>query len=201
MRINEELKLVIPLPSDDAGITLHAYHTPISREVYEAHYRVLAATKAYLASNGVNFQFGTGPRIATLTLRDEGRRNAMQRGNVDKNGKPIEADTDAFLLEIRRLTTILAPGPNGYETLPIDTAIQRGLIDEEDWRETESFLVFFTLQYALALKSEKTETAKAMASLVKAVITSSSPMDFLNSLRTSTKGEASAASADSLVPS
>jgi hypothetical protein len=200
MRINEQLNLVIPLMADDGSITSHVYHMPVSREVFERHYRVLSATHDYLASKGTHFRFSTGPRIATLTLKDEGRRDAVQRGYVDKDGKVSEAETDAFLLEIRRLTTILAPGPNGYETLPIDTAMQRGLLDEEDWRETESILVFFTLQYALAPRAQKAEMARVVASLMKAATTSSTPMEFLNSLPTLTKVASIAAQEDSSVP-
>ncbi|GGA00489.1 hypothetical protein [Dyella caseinilytica] len=191
MRIDEKLNLVIPLSSDDKNVSLYVYHIPISREVFEQNYRVMAATQAYIASKGVRFQFGTGPRIATLTLKEEGLREAAQRGEVDKDGKPVDRATDALLLEIRRLTTILAPGSQGYETLPIDTAIQRGLLDEDDWRETESILVFFTFQYALEQKSKKRDMAMAIASVTKAVITSSTPTEFLNSLQTSTKVEPS----------
>lgn len=199
MRIDEKLNLVIPLSSDDKGASVHVYHTPISREVYEQHYRVMAATQAYIASKGIRFQFGIGPRIATLTLKEEGLREAAQRGEVDKDGKPIDKATDALLLEIRRLTTILAPGSNGYETLPIDTAIQRGVLDEDDWRETESILVFFTFQYALEQKSKRRDMAQAIASVTKAVITSSTPMEFLNSLLTSMKVASTAAQEDSSV--
>lgn len=201
MRINDQLNLVLPIRSDDKGVVIQAYHAPISREVFEANYRVLAATKAYLSSKGAHFLMGSGPRIAALTLRDEGRKDALQRGEIDKDGKPKEDAVEAFLLEIKRLTSVFAPGPNGWEVVPIDVAIQRDVIDTEDWREAESALVFFTLQHALATRAEKVELIKATALLMKAACTSSTPMEYLNSLRTSTSSAATEVKVDLSVPS
>lgn len=213
MKINESLNLVVPLVSErvtrivdgkevaEDVVRVHGYHIPISREVFEANYRILAATKAYLYSNGAQFLMVSGPRIASLTLRDEARKDAVQRGDVDKDGKPSEAAADALLQEIKRLTTILAPGAQGWEPIPVDSAIQRGIIDAEDWREAESSLVFFTFQSALATKAERTGTTKATASLLKAVSTSSSLMEFAASLPTSTSDAPTETKAVSSLPS
>lgn len=183
--INEALNLVLPARADEKGVLIYAYHSPISREVFEANYRFLAATKAALASKGVIYMMDAGPRIASLTFKDEARRDALERGDVDAKGNPNEDHMHAFLAEILRLTTILAPSANGYQTIPVDAAIAQNLLDEEEWMETESSIVFFTFNYWLSRKSTRSQLASATASVLKASVTSLSAMEFIASLQTS----------------
>lgn len=201
MKINEKLNLVLPVVSDDKGVVVRGYHVPISREVFEASFRILAATKASLSSKGSYFLMDSGPRIATLTLRDEGRQDAAERGDFDAKGNPGDGGAEALLLEIKRLTTIMAPTSNGWDFLPVDTAIQQGILDEDDWREAESAIVFFTAHSALAKKADRAGVTRATTSLLKASTTSLPPMEYANSLLTSTTAEATEGKAVSSVPS
>lgn len=200
MKIADNLNLTIPLRADEKGTTVHGYHTPISREVFAENYRILAATKASLASKGVHYLMGSGPRIAALTLRDEGKKDALDRGDVDASGKPSDGGAKALLEEIKRLTVILCPSASGWTMLPIDAAISQGVIDEDDWQEGESAIVFFTAHWALASKAEKAKVANATASALKGSITSSSATEFIGSLPTSTSSATTAAKAVSSVP-
>ena len=194
MKLNEALNLVLPVGE------CQAYHTPISREVFEANYRILAATKAQLSSKGIYYQMDAGPRIAGLTLRDEGKKDAEDRGRVDDKGQPLDELTPALLGEIKRLTVILCPSPSGFDLKPVDQAIQGGHIDLDDWREAESAIVFFTCLCSLAPKASRAEIARATAGLLKASITSQPPMEVAASLRTLTQEEPPKA-AVSVVPS
>lgn len=177
-----------------------AYHTPISREVFETNYRVLAATKAQLSSKGVFYQMDAGPRIASLTLKDEGIKDAEEHGSVDDKGNPLDVLTPALLAEIQRLTVVLCPSDKGFDLLPVVSAIQSGHIDAEDWQEAESAIVFFTSLYWLGAKANRVKIAEAMAGLLMGSITSSAPMEFANSLARSTQDKNSPAAA-SAVPS
>ncbi len=200
MQITDDLKLVIPVRSDDSGVRVHAYHVPISREVFESNYRTLAATRAQLVSKGIYYQMDAGPRIAAMVLRDEGRRDASDRGEFDDQGRP--KDTAAsLLLEIKRLTTILAPCANGWEAVPVDAAISQGIIDAEEWQEALSSIVFFTCHYALSRKAERRSMADATASILSASITSSSLTEYAGSLQKSTTAAPTAAKAGLSVPS
>jgi len=187
--INEALNLVLPV-RDDGAITIYAYHTPISREVFEANYRLLAATKAALSDKGVMYQMDSGPRIAALALKDEGRS-----GEEDDNAAL------SLLAELKRLTMILCPAADGWKMLPVDGAIAQGLIDADDWGEVESAIVFFTCLYALSRKATRKKGAEAMASLLSGSITSSSALDFAASLPTSTPDVPSPAAGALSVPS
>ncbi|WP_253185359.1 hypothetical protein [Burkholderia plantarii] len=201
MQINEAMNLVVPIVSDEAGVKVWGYHTPISRQVFEANYRVLAATKASLMSKGGMYMMDSGPRIAALTLRDEGRRDAEARGSIDHNGAAIDNATPALLAEIHRLTMVLVPTAAGWDMLPIDAAIGSGKMDAEDWAEAESAIVFFTCICALASKAQRKNQASSTATLLTGSITSLSPTEFAASLPNSTPAATSAHRAASSVPS
>ncbi|WP_455387444.1 hypothetical protein [Petrachloros mirabilis] len=187
MKLNEALNLVLPVGDKSA------YHTPISREVFEANYRILAATKAAISSHGVYYQMDSGPRIAALALKDEAKKDAEDRGD--------EVDASiALLAEIKRLTVILCPSVKGWDMLPVDAAIAGGHIDADDWREAESSLVFFTCLWSLASKANREKVAQATSSLLMASITSLSALEYSNSLLTSTQDQDSKTVA-SVVPS
>nr|WP_249201266.1 hypothetical protein [Burkholderia cenocepacia] len=196
------MNLVVPVVTDETGVRVWGYHTPISRQVFEANYRVLAATKASLMSKGAMYMMDSGPRIAGLTLLDEGLREAEARGRFSKDGKTVlDEATPALMAEIRRLTMVLVPGPGGWDLLPIESAVAAGKIDEEDQAEAESAIVFFTCICALASKSERKDQASRTATLLKGSITSLSPTEFSDSLPKSTPGATSAPKAVSSVPS
>lgn len=194
MRVDEQRRLVLPVATDfvtksvdgketaEEVVRLWAYHTPISREVFEQHFRVLAATKSALAGKGMHYLTQSGPRISALLLKDEGRKDAIARGLVDDNGAARDEETIALLGELKRLTMVLCPGANGWDMLPVDTAISSGKMDVEDWEEVLAGIVFFTCNYAMARKANREATAKAYASFLDASITSSSPTEFVASL-------------------
>ncbi|ATF87572.1 hypothetical protein [Burkholderia gladioli] len=186
IQINESMHLVVPVISDESGVRVWAYHTPISRAVFEANYRVLAATKASISSRGVYYAMDAGPRVAALTLRDEGLKDAEARGMFDAQGKPIDESAPALLAEIKRLTTILVPSAGGWDNVPVDAAIASGKIDAEDWSEAESAIVFFTCHCSMAKKADRARIARSTASVLRASITSSPPMEFVASLQKST---------------
>lgn len=212
MKIDEKRNLTFPVVTEritkkaegkevaEEIVRVHGFHTPISREVFEANYRILAATKSALASKGMHYLMSSGPLVAGLALRDEGKKDAMSRGDVLGDGSPNDHEVKAFFAELKRLTMILCPGQNGWEMLPVDAAINAGHIDADDWREAESSLTFFTCNYAMARKADREATAKATASLLNASITSSNAMEFAASLPSLTPAE-SAKAEPSLIPS
>lgn len=194
MQINDALNLVLPAGDGSAK----AYHTPITRDIYELNYSAINATKAALSRKGIHYQMQQGPRIANLVLKDEGLQDATDRGIFDDKGRPVDARTPALLEEIKRLTMILAPGAAGYELIPVDAAISRGAIDLEDWSEVEAAIVFFTCHVAPARKANRATVAAATASVLNGSITSSAPMEFAASLPISTTAEPTAKPASSL---
>jgi len=174
-----------------------AYHTPVSREVFEANYRAIAAANMTLFSKGIGFAAESGPIIATLALRDAARSDAVENG-IDIAGDPATP----VLAEIRRLTMILAPSAQGYDSVPVDVALARGVIDSEDWKEAESSIVFFTCGSWMARRERREAKNSALASVLRGSMTSSAPTEFVAGLQDSTAEKTlAAAPAESSVPS
>lgn len=189
MEITKDLNLAFPIrwsekvDKDGNPVpSVWAFHTPISRAVFEANYRVIANTQIALAGKG-----RIGFRIATLALKDAARADAREFG-IDS-----DAGAAALLAEIKRLTTVMAPSESGYRAVDIDRAIANDVIDEEDWEEAQSTLVFFTCAYAICPRAARESVAAALALVMRGSITSSSPSAFAASLAPSTTGETSSA--------
>lgn len=199
--VNDALNLVIPMGTERDDVSAYVYHTPISQEVFTANYRALSAAKSALAAKGLYYMMDSGPRVAALALRDEGLKDAAERGEIDAEGKPNDKRTLALLGEIKRLTMALVPDGAQWSMLPIDIALQQGKLDEEEWSEVESAIVFFTFHYAMCKKASRPRIAKATASVLKGSITSSSAMEFVASLPTLMPAATTASKAASSVPS
>ena len=196
MVINSALNLSFPIrwadELDEKGQqipTVWAYHTPISREVFETNYRVLTETQVAISSKGP-----LGMRIAALALRDAAKADAVAQGMDDTAPSPL-------LAEIKRLTMVLAPTETGYEPLPVDVAIARKAIDAEDWEEAEAAIVFFTCGYSIARRSARARLATAYASVLQGSITSLQPLELAASLKPSTAVATSEPVPPSSVPS
>jgi hypothetical protein len=173
-----------------------AYHTPIGREVFESNYSAIAAANMKLFGKGQIFAQVSGPIIATLALRDAAKADAIENG-VEIDGDPATP----VLAEIKRLTMIIAPSAQGYDTVPVDVALSRNLIDAEDWKEAESAIVFFTCGLWMSHRTLRELKRDALASALKGSVTSLDPTAFVASLQTSTKQETSAPPEPSSVPS
>jgi hypothetical protein len=175
VQIDEKFRLVLPVRvADDGTPLLRLYHTPISREIFEANYRIIGATFSALMQPSARIG---APRIAALRLRDEGAADAREHGTVPADGGAV-----ALLGEIKRLSCVLAPQGAQWTMVPVDAAIAQGIIDDEEWGEAESALVFFTCLYTMVTKKERGKMIGAVVSAIGGEITSLQPMEFAASL-------------------
>jgi hypothetical protein len=148
MRIDRNLNLVFPV--DTAGGEIHVHSMPISREVFERHHEVLGKTYAYLISEGLIFN---APKHAALLLRDIAK-DTFPPGRRDDQRRPMSAwegpdgVQNGLFPEIRRLTNIIVPGADGYETLPYDVALRMKRISEDDAAQIDGLIAFFTVASA-----------------------------------------------------
>ena len=170
--IDDKLNLVL-----DVTDNIKVFHTPISVETFEANFRILAAANSSLFSHGAHYAYANGPRIAALTLKDEGKKEAESRMEEGDFG------ASALLAEIKRLTLIVKPSASGWEPVPVDGS---GL-DADEWKELESQIVFFTCLVSLAAKRQRKEIASGVASALKGSIVSSSLSEWTASLPVLTK--------------
>ena len=187
--INPDLKLVVPVRDD-----IFAYHNPISREVYEANFRLLRDTKVSIWGDSAQAAFAARGDAA-LYLKDAGKSLAFSRQEEGDSG------ASALLSELRRLTSVVIPGPSGWEAVPIEGALASGRLAEDDWADAEASIVFFTCVLSGTPRRDLKGMQQWAASLLGGQTTSSPPMEWAASLRTSTEDEPTEAKAGSSVPS
>ena len=183
MKIDDNWNLVIPV-SD----SVHVYHAPITRAVFEANFRILSATKADIFGHGNQYAFLSGLNVSALTLKDIGKRLASERGEEGDSG------AQALLGELQRTSTVLVPGAQGYEILPVVSALASGSLDEDSWADVENELVFFTCAVFLTPRKARKAAAQALTDILECSLTSSNCEEYARGLTTSAPAEPQAQS-------
>lgn len=176
MKISRALNLVVPVDRDD-GSTIYIHAMPISAEVFDEHYKIIARASAEMWALG--FGPTTGPRIAAKELRDA----AKMLGR--------EQDYQKLTNEIVRLASAIVPTDMGYEAKPLYAALQADFISKEDYAEVENILSFFIVLSAMQPRKTLPELLKDTAALWEGQIISLSATEFASSLKTSTVAESS----------
>ncbi|WP_426472462.1 hypothetical protein [Escherichia marmotae] len=130
MKISRNLNLIIPVRTEKGNGWIHA--TPISKEVFKEHFFILSKTFSAIFSEGLGVV--AGPRIACLML---------ERISSDMNIWDGEKGVRNTLVnEIIRLANLVYPAEGkGYDTIPLDMALERGIVEFDD---VAGELVFFT---------------------------------------------------------
>lgn len=178
MKIDRSLNLVLTIERE-SGSPLHVHATPLSRTVFEAHFELLGGTYSEMLRRGPVYLLRMGPKVAALTLRSVGKKEAQSYGRDDDGG------AEALLLEMRRLTNVLMPGTAGWDMLPLDVAKQRGLLSEDDLAEVESQVAFFSVISAATKGGERTNILDATAFSMPAQTVSQNCTEWGASLPTS----------------
>lgn len=130
MKISRNLNLIIPVRTEKGNGWLHA--TPISKEVFKEHFFILSKTFSAIFSEGLGVV--AGPRIAFLMLERISRDSNAWEG--DKGVR------NTLVNEVIRLANLVYPVEGkGYDTIPLDMALEREIIDLD---EVAGELIFFT---------------------------------------------------------
>ncbi|HDX3851111.1 TPA: hypothetical protein RXP60_004857 [Escherichia coli] len=130
MKIARNLNLIIPVRTEKGNGWIHA--TPISKEVFKEHFFILSKTFSAIFSEGLGVV--SGPRIAFLMLERISRDSNIWEG--DKGVR------NTLVNEVIRLANLVYPVEGkGYDTIPLDMALEREIIDLD---EVAGELIFFT---------------------------------------------------------
>ena len=172
--IDKKLNLVVPIDHDD-GKTYYVHVIPLSRQVFEQHYELIALTLDKVFTLGL-----MGPRTAAVALRD-----------IAKRAGRLQEVNDNLIPEMHRGANVLVPQAGGYDIMPWDEALGKKLFTDDDAADVESALTFFTV--ASAMNQKKAGDLLGMTGqLWGAELSSSTPMGYANSLKTSTEAVTSA---------
>ncbi|EEQ3955914.1 hypothetical protein GQY76_001518 [Escherichia coli] len=130
MKIARNLNLIIPVRTEKGNGWIHA--TPISKEVFKEHFFILSKTFSAIFSEGLGVV--AGPRIAFLMLERISRDSGIW--DDDKGVR------NTLVNEIIRLANLVYPVEGkGYDTIPLDMALEREIVELDD---VAGELVFFT---------------------------------------------------------
>jgi hypothetical protein len=175
-------------------VIAYVHSTPIAAEVAEQHFLILAQTFSQIFNQGLGAVGGPGVamklmrRIAQRTGEWEGE-NGVERGLIE---------------EIRRCTMVALPGPSGWTPVPLQVAVDRKVIDDEDRREVENAIVFFIAVSATLNRAERKPMLESACGLWSAQLSSLNASAFVASLPRSTvtgsSGETSHAHAQTIAP-
>ena len=171
MKIDRKLNIVIPVETESKGL-IYVHSTPISRDVFEQFYLELgkvfsqcfdSINQAHLALTAPQLAY---PALKTMTIK-AGNWEEVKKGLIN---------------EIVRLTNVLVTGEKGWESIPLDLAIKREILDEDEESEVLSALTFFTAICRVAPKDLRMSFLEMAGSLRSWVLTSSDSTEYLNGL-------------------
>lgn len=176
MKIDRDMNLVFPVELDSGTAYIHA--APISREVYKQHFFVLGKTFSAIFSEGL----GTiGAQMAYLMLEKISKESGGWEG--------ASGVKNTLINEIIRLANLVYPvDGKGWDDIPLEVAIEKGLIDPD---EVLGELVFFICVCALNKPDRATALMNATCAVWGGQIISSNVTEWITSLRTSMQDDSS----------
>ena len=182
MKISRNLNLIIPVRTEKGNGWIHA--TPISKEVFKEHFFILSKTFSAIFSEGLGVV--AGPRIACLML---------ERISSDMNIWDGEKGVRNTLVnEIIRLANLVYPVEGkGYDTLPLDMALERGIVEFDD---VAGELVFFTCVSSINTPEQTEQMMLAVSGMWNSRTSSLSLTDWIASLPTLKPAASSGATAN-----
>ncbi len=121
MKIARNMNFVLPVETEMGAGYVHS--VPISKEVYRQHFYILSKTFAAIFSEGLGVV--AGPRVAYLMLE----KICKDLGVWDN----AEGVKNTLVTEIIRLSNLVYPVEGkGWDTVPLDVAIERDVIDLDE---------------------------------------------------------------------
>jgi hypothetical protein len=167
--------------TEENGV-VHIHSTSISRSVFEQFYLELGKvfSQCFDSVNEAHLAL-SAPQLAYPALKSM----SQKAGNWEGAG----GVKFGLVNEIIRLTNVLVSTEKGWETVPFDTAVKKGVLNEDEEAEALSSLVFFTAISKVAPKDLKNSFLEMAGALRSWVLTSSDCTEYMNGLPTSTKEE------------
>lgn len=181
MKISRNLNLIIPVQTEKGKAWIHA--TPISKEVFKEHFFILSKTFSAIFSEGLGVV--AGPRIACLMLE-----RISSDMNIWEGEKGVR---NTLVNEIIRLANLVYPAEGrGYDTIPLDMALERGIVEFD---EVAGELVFFTCVSSINTPEQTEQMMLAVSGMWNNHTTFLNLTDWIASLPTSKPAASSGATA------
>lgn len=166
MEINRKMNLVVPVETESGTVYVHS--TPLSKEAYQESFMVLAKTYSRIFSEGLGIM--SGPRVAYMVLKDVSGDNWEGTRGV----------RNTLVNEIIRISNVVMPEEGkGWCDMPLEEAISKGLIDEDD---VLGEITFFICVCAVNKPKQAIATMTVVSGLWDCVLTLENVTGYRNSL-------------------
>ena len=181
MKIDRNLSLVMQVQTDENGL-VYIHSTSVSRSVFEQFYLELGKvfSQCFDSINQAHLAL-SAPQLAYPALKSI----STKAGNWEGAG----GVKFGLVNEIIRLTNVVFSTEKGWETITFDTAVKKGILNEDEEAESLSSLVFFTAISKVAPKDLKNSFLEMAGALRSWELTSLECTAYMNGLQTSTKTE------------
>lgn len=180
MKIDEKLNLVVPVDCGE-GESIYFHSMPILKDTFRRYHFAIAKTFNKIFANDMQI---TGPKIAAMTLEEISREMGNWEDKTDEKGRVIQVGLKNGLIEeIKRLTSVIALSEIGWDSLPVDDALNRGLISESQWDEALQHIVFFTLTSVMLPRGAAKDINSMACKLWETQLSSFGCTEYMNSLR------------------
>lgn len=175
VKLDKRLNFVVPVLDANDNPIAYVHSAPIDRTVFETYF--LVVSKTFSAIYGEGLGSVGGPRVAALILKRVAQDMNMWDGP--------EGVQSGLVNEIRRLTNVIMPGEDGWQTIPFEDAIRQNRIDADDAAEVENAITFFIVSSAMHRRNVLMTILDGAAKLWGALTTLSNCTEFAASLPTS----------------
>ena len=179
MMIDKKLNLVIPVYQGEKVLYVHS--APIGRVVFERYFMTISKAFTSVYSRGLGTM--AGPRVASMLVK----KIAIDDGDWEG---PAGVER-GFFAEIRRLSNLIAPTENGWQAIPLEEALAKKMLDEDDASEVENAICFFILASAMHRKKELAGVLDSVKDFWGAQTSSLNCTEYMDSLRISKTEESS----------
>jgi len=181
LKIDRNLSLVMQVQTDENGL-VYIHSNSVSRSVFEQFYLELGKvfSQCFDSINEAHLAL-SAPQLAYPALKSI----AQKAGNWDGAG----GVKFGLVNEIIRLTNVAVSTEAGWETITFDTAVKKGILNEDEEAEVLSSLVFFTAISKVAPKGLKDSFLGMAGALRNWELTSLECTAYMNGLPTLTKKE------------
>ncbi|MDF7674743.1 hypothetical protein PT277_05325 [Acetobacteraceae bacterium ESL0709] len=172
--INERLNLVVPLESGKG----YVHCPPLSRDAFALCWKLLARTWSSLESDELGITAGAA--VAAFALKEQ----------AEQAGPEGETTYTSLLADINRNATYIGVSDEGFDPIPLSSALKKGWLNEEERAEVENALIFFIVASAL-LPAKRKKFILDMLNLLRSVdMTSLDATAYKDSLPSLTTGKA-----------
>lgn len=203
MRIDKKLNFVVPIYGeekpllDEAGkqiknaegrpvihqpVLAYVHSTPLAEEIVDKHFLILGQTFSAIFNQGLGS--AAGPGLAMRMLK----KLAIAVKVWDDGPDGEKGVQNGLIEEMRRLTVVIVPAAEkkkGWQSIPLQIAVERKVIGHEDLTEVENAIVFFIAVSATLSRVPRKEMLETAAGLWSALLTSLNSSEFAASLKTS----------------